>query len=116
MKQYITFLVNVICWPKESINDATIALEERFIGNCVESMGWPQQKDGMSINQTQKTTVTENDSCKLPWNFYVQTDHVIQARRPDVILIDKEKNECKIIDFSIPYDSRVNAKEMEKIE
>ena len=46
----------------------------------------------------------------------IQTDHVIQARRPDVILIDKEKKECKIIDFAIPYDSRVNAKEMEKIE
>ena len=62
----------------------------------------------------QPDTVTENDSCKLLWDFNVQTDHVIQARRPDVILIDKEINECKIIDFSIPYDSRVNAKEMEK--
>ena len=46
----------------------------------------------------------------------IQTDHVIQDRRPDVILIEKEKKECKIIDFAIPYDSTVNAKEMEKVE
>ena len=64
----------------------------------------------------QPETVMENDSCKLLWDFSIQTDHVIQARRPDVILIDKEKKECKMIDFAIPYDSRVNAKEMEKIE
>ena len=64
----------------------------------------------------QPETVTDNDSCKLLWDFSIQTDYVIQARRPDVILIDKEKKECKIIDFAIPYDSRVNAKEMEKIE
>ena len=64
----------------------------------------------------QPETVIENDSCKLLWDFSIQTDHVIQARRPDVILIDKEKKECKLIDFAIPYDSRVNEKEMEKIE
>ena len=64
----------------------------------------------------QSEIFTENDSCKLLWDFSIQTDHVIQARRPGVILIDKEKKECKIIDFAIPYDSRVNAKEMEKTE
>ena len=64
----------------------------------------------------QPDTVTENDRYKLLWDFGVQTDHVIQARRPDVIVIDKEKKECKIIDFAMPYDSRVNAKEVEKIE
>ena len=64
----------------------------------------------------QPDTVSENDRCKLLWDFDVQTDHVIQARRPDVIVIDKEKKECKIIEFAMPYDSRVNAKEVEKIE
>ena len=64
----------------------------------------------------QPETFTKNDSCKLLWDFSIQTDHVIQARRPDVILIDKEKKECKIIDFAIPYDSWVNAKEMKKTE
>ena len=38
----------------------------------------------------------------------VQTDHVIEARRPDMIVVDKVKKTCTIIDFAIPYDSRVN--------
>ena len=46
----------------------------------------------------------------------VQTDHVIEARHPDMIVVDKVKKTCAIIDFAIPYDSRVNNKEMEKIE
>ena len=35
--------------------------------------------------------VLENDSHKLPWNFYIQTDHLIPARRPDLIIINKKK-------------------------
>ena len=35
---------------------------------------------------------------------------------PDMIVIDKEIKLAKIIDFAIPYDSRVNSKEVEKIE
>ena len=41
---------------------------------------------------------------------------MIEARRPDMIVIDKETKFSKIIDFDIPYDSRVNSKEIEKIE
>ena len=50
------------------------------------------------------------------WDFSIQTDHVIEARRPDMIVIDKETKFSKIIDFAIPYESRVNSKEVEKIE
>ena len=43
-----------------------------------------------------------------------QTDHVIEARRPDMVVIDKAKNHCQIKDFAIPYDSRVEQNELEK--
>ena len=33
-----------------------------------------------------------------------------------MIFIDKEHHECQIIDFAIPYDTRVDDKEIEKIE
>ena len=33
-----------------------------------------------------------------------------------MIFIDKKHHECKIIDFAIPYDTRVDDKEVEKIE
>ena len=46
----------------------------------------------------------------------IQTDHVIEACRPDMIVIDKAKNHCQIIDFAVPYDSTVEQKEQEKTE
>ncbi len=33
--------------------------------------------------------VLENDSHKLLWDFNIQTDHLIPARRPDRIIIIK---------------------------
>ena len=36
---------------------------------------------------------------KTLWDFTVQTDHEIYGRRPDVIVVQKDKNFCQIIDF-----------------
>ena len=58
--------------------------------------------------------VLENDSHKLLWNFNIQTDHLIPARRPDLIIINKKKRICKIFDFAVPSDHRINMKECEK--
>ena len=78
------------------------------------------KKYGIEVNdkwyQHEPVSVIENDKCKILWDFTVQTDHIIQARRPDMIVIDKETNKAQVIDFAIPYDSRVDSKEMEKIE
>ena len=35
--------------------------------------------------------VLENDTHKLLWDFNIQTDHLIPARRPDLIIINKKK-------------------------
>ena len=35
--------------------------------------------------------VLENDTHKLLWDFDKQTDHLISARRPDLIIINKKK-------------------------
>ena len=35
--------------------------------------------------------VLENDTYKFPWDFNIQTDHLIPARRPDLIIINKKK-------------------------
>ena len=41
------------------------------------------------------------------------------ARRPDLIIINKKKKKkkkkiCKIVDFAVPADHRINLKESEK--
>ena len=60
--------------------------------------------------------VVENDSWKILWYFTIQTDHVIEARRPDMVIIDKTKNECKIIYFTCPFDGRIEEREKDKMK
>ena len=60
--------------------------------------------------------VLENEDYKIFCDFSVQTDHVIEARRPDLVVVDKKERSCKIIDFAVPGDSRIEEKEKDKIE
>ena len=58
--------------------------------------------------------VLENDTHKLLWGFNIQTNHLISARRSDIIIINKTKRTCKIVDFVVPADHKVRLKENEK--
>ena len=40
----------------------------------------------------------------LFWDFQIQTNHIISARRPDFILIYKKLRTCKIVDFDVQAD------------
>ena len=60
-------------------------------------------------------SVLENEDYKILWDFSIQTDHVIKAQRPDLIVVDKKRT-CKIIDFAIPGDSMIEEKKKEKRE
>ena len=58
--------------------------------------------------------VLENDTHKLLWDFDIHIDHLISARRPDLIIINKRKWIWKIVDFAVPADYRIKLKECEK--
>ena len=64
----------------------------------------------------QPERVIENEQVKLLWDFTIQTDNTIQARRPDLVIINKIEKTSHIIDVAIPGYERVLAKETEKIE
>ena len=49
------------------------------------------------------------------WGFSIQTDHVIEAWRPDLVVADQKERSRKIIDFVVPGDSRIEKKEKDKI-
>ena len=36
-------------------------------------------------------SVLENED-KILWDFSIETDHVIEARRPDLVVVDKKDN------------------------
>ena len=50
------------------------------------------------------------------WDINIQYDNVIEARRPDIILIDKKAQKGIIIDIAVPADVRVGVKERERLE
>ena len=56
---------------------------------------------------------TENHKNLL--DYEIKTDHLIPARRPDLVLINKKKRMCQLVDFAVPADHRVKLKENEKM-
>ena len=53
---------------------------------------------------------------KILQDFSIQTDHVIEVRRPDLVVVDKKERSCKITDFPVPGDRTIGEKEKDKIE
>ena len=50
------------------------------------------------------------------WEFNIQVDNFIEARRPDIILVRKKTKECVIIDIAVQGDFRTQMKKDKKIE
>ncbi len=60
--------------------------------------------------------VVENDRAKILWDFKIQTDKLVMANQPDIVLIDKQQKKALVIDVAIPSDSNIRKKEHEKLE
>ena len=48
------------------------------------------------------------------WDFMIQCDRFVQARRPDIVAADKKRKEAKLINNVVLGDCRVKDKEKEK--
>ena len=59
-------------------------------------------------------SVMENETHKLLWDFVIQTDHPISARRSDLVIINNKKRTYRIVDSTVPADYWVKSKEIEK--
>ena len=46
----------------------------------------------------------------------IQCDRPVEHRKPDIMVLEKEKKKCIIIDVAISGDNRIRKKEKEKIE
>ena len=71
---------------------------------------------GEEVVQPQSGRSYENEDVKILWDFNIQTDHLIEHRRPDIVVVNKKDSTCDIIDVAVPGDKRVNLTEIEKIE
>ena len=76
---------------------------------------WEMCKKFKFDHTNNPVSILENDTHKLLWDLNIQTDYLIPTRRPDLIIIKKKKKRiCKIVDFAVPADHRINLKEVEK--
>ena len=72
-------------------------------------------KTGKWYNQ-RPASVVENGRVKIFWDFNIQTDHVIQHRRPNIVVLYKTERMCHLIDIAVPGDKKIELKEHEKID
>ena len=47
----------------------------------------------------------ESENSKILWDFTIQCDRKIEARRPDIVFIEKKEREVVIIDVAIPGET-----------
>ena len=56
-------------------------------------------------------SVLENEDYKILWDFSIRIDHITEAQKPHLVVVDKKRRTCKIVDFAVPGDSRIEEKE-----
>ena len=88
-------MVMAVEWAKEYelVGDDTIWYKERW----------------------ERGTVMENEKGKLVWDFEFHLRKTTTARRPDLILEDKEKKKIWICDMACPQQRNIETKRMEKL-
>ena len=57
------------------------------------------------------SSVLENEMHKTLWDFEIQTDHLITARR---LYHQQKERTCRIVDFVVPADHRFKLRESVK--
>ena len=116
-----------LCGKKgQSVQHITSACEKlaqkeykRRHGNVAKKVHWDIcKKNGLEHSEKwyehAPEGAVENEEIKVQWDINVQCDNLIEARRPDLIVIDKKEQKGIIIDITVPADVRVEVVEIEK--
>lgn len=69
-----------------------------------------------AITYNNRMDTMENKHFKILSHYNKHCNQVIEVSRPDIVIIDRDKKEEKIIDVAIRGESRVKCKERGKIE
>ena len=62
------------------------------------------------MNTTEPERVVENESYKILWDTTIQCDHIIAARKPDTVVVEKVNNKAIIVDIASLWNHRVHEK------
>ena len=97
----------------------TLAQKEykRRHDNVAKKVHWDFcKKNGLEWYEHVLEGAVENEEVKLLWDNNVQCDNVIEARRPDISIVDEKEHKGLIIDIAEQADVNVGEKEKEKVE
>ena len=100
------------CGTSKKLNNAlmilcvALGIQEGLLGKNTK---WYKEK-------WNRETVTENDECKLSWDFEYHLCKTIKARQPGVTIEYKNKNKIFLIDMACPSENNVDAKHAEKLQ
>ncbi|XP_074025758.1 uncharacterized protein [Leptinotarsa decemlineata] len=59
-------------------------------------------------------SVVGNEKCRIYWNYSFPTLRLIQANKPDVVLLDHQTKTIFVVEFSAPGETNIVRKEEEK--
>ena len=59
-------------------------------------------------------SVFENETYNIFLHFVMQTNNVIAAKKLDIVLLNKKKRTCHLVDFTILADYKVKMKKGNK--
>ena len=53
------------------------------------------QRNNDNNNNNNNKSAQENETYKILWGLEIKTDHLISARRPDLVIVNKQKKKKK---------------------
>nr|CAH7756697.1 unnamed protein product [Callosobruchus chinensis] len=59
-------------------------------------------------------SVVESERCRIYWNYSFPTLELVQANKPDIVLLDHQQKTMFVIEFSAPAEVNIVSKEGEK--
>nr|CAH7753781.1 unnamed protein product [Callosobruchus chinensis] len=59
-------------------------------------------------------SVVENERCRIYYNYSFPTLELVQANKPDIVLLDHQQKTMFVIEFSAPAEVNIVSKEEEK--
>ena len=81
--------------------------DKKRLGGKGDPLGIVQETGIMHKSES----ILKNEIHKIPRGFEIQTDHLISARRPDLVIVDKREKTCQIVDFAALAEYRVKTEE-----
>jgi len=60
--------------------------------------------------------VIETEQVKIICDVSIQTDHVIEHRQPDIVVVEKDNKMALLMDIAVLEETRVAEKEQKKVD